>query len=78
LDIQNTAAYSLFNLWDVSFRRAPGLGVRGVSGFLLPSDMFKPAFHSQCRYAVLPVKDDLPHFKGLPASFGGSDETVGW
>lgn len=52
--------------------------MRGVSGFLFPSDMFKPTFHSQCQYAVLPVKDDLPHFKGLPASFGGTDETVGW
>jgi hypothetical protein len=56
----------------------PGLGVRGVSGFLLPAAMLKPTFHSQCRYAVLPVTDDLPHFKGLPAAFGGSDETVDW
>lgn len=60
------------------FGEPPGLGVLGVSGFLLPPDMFKPAFHIHCRDAVLPVKDDLPHFKGLPASFGGSDETVGW
>lgn len=60
------------------FEEPLGLGLRGVSGFLLPADMFKPAFHSQCQYAVLPVKDDLPHFKGLPASFGGTDETVGW
>ena len=60
------------------FGDPPGLGVRGVSGFLLPADMLKPAFHIQCRYAVIPVKDDLPHFKHLPASFGGSDETVGW
>jgi hypothetical protein len=52
--------------------------MRGVNGFLLPADLFKPAFHSQCQYAVLPVKDDLPHFKGLPALFGGTDEPVGW
>lgn len=52
--------------------------MRGVSGFLLPSEMFKPAFHSQCQYAVLPVKDDLPHFKGVPARFGGTDEAIGW
>ena len=56
----------------------PGLGVRGVGGFLLPSDLFNPDFHSQCRYAVLPVADDLPHFKDLPAAFGGTDETGGW
>jgi hypothetical protein len=60
------------------FGEPPGLGMRGVGGFLLPADMFRPAFHSQCQYAVLPVKDDLPHFKGLPPSFGGTDETVGW
>jgi hypothetical protein len=60
------------------FGEPPGLGMRGVSGFLLPADMFRPAFHSQCQYAVLPVKDDLPHFKGLPASFGGTDETISW
>jgi hypothetical protein len=60
------------------FGEPPGLGLRGVSGFLLPADMFRPAFHSQCQYAVLAVKDDLPHFKGLPTSFGGTDETVGW
>jgi len=57
------------------FGEPPGLG---VSGFLLPSEMFKPAFHSQCQYAVLPVKDDLPHFKGVPARFGGTDEAIGW
>lgn len=60
------------------FGEPPGLGMRGVSGFLLPSDMFKPAFHTHCRYAVLPVQDELPHFKGLPASFGSTDETVDW
>jgi hypothetical protein len=60
------------------FGEPPGLGMRGVNGFLLPADLFKPAFHSQCQYAVLPVKDDLPHFKSLPALFGGTDEPVGW
>jgi len=60
------------------FGEPPGLGVRGVSGFLLPADWFNPTFHSQCQYAVMPVKDELPHFKALPASFGGTGETVGW
>jgi hypothetical protein len=27
---------------------------------------------------LLPIKDELPHFKGLPAKFGGSDETLAW
>jgi hypothetical protein len=54
------------------------IGVRGVNAFLLPKGMFAPAFHIQCQFAVLPVKDDLPHFKSLPAAFGGSDEMVDW
>jgi hypothetical protein len=60
------------------FGEPPGLGLRGNSGFLLSAEAFKPAFHSQCQYAVLPVKDGLPHFKALPGCFGGSDETVEW
>jgi hypothetical protein len=60
------------------FGEPPGMGMRGVSGFLLPADVFKPAFHSQCQYAVVPVNDDLPHFKALPASFGGTDERIDW
>ena len=52
--------------------------LRGVNGFLLPPGAFQPAFHVQCRFAVRPVVDDLPHYKGMPARFGGSDETVGW
>lgn len=60
------------------FGEPTGLGMRGLSGFLLPTGLFEPAFHSHCLHAVLPVKDALPHFKSLPASFGGSDERVGW
>jgi hypothetical protein len=54
------------------------LGLRGVNGTLLPPGEFKAAFHMNCRFAVLPVKDDLPHFKSRPARFGGTDETVYW
>lgn len=60
------------------FGEPAGMGLRGVNGFLLPAGTFQPGFHNQCQYAVVPVKDDLPHFRGLPASFGGSDEKVGW
>jgi hypothetical protein len=45
---------------------------------LLPKGSFSPTFHIQCQHAVRPVRDDLPHFKGFPASFGGSDEKVTW
>lgn len=60
------------------FGEPPGMDMRGVSGFLLPAAAFKPAFHIRCRDAVMPVKDGLPHFKDVPAAFGGNDETVGW
>ena len=60
------------------FAEVAELGQVGVNALLLPPRTFRPRMHIQCRYAVLPVKDDLPHFKGFPASFGGSDETVGW
>ncbi len=56
----------------------PDFGQRGVNALLLPPGVFRPPMHINCRYAVLPVKDDLPHFKGFPAKFGGSDETVAW
>jgi hypothetical protein len=54
------------------------VGLRGVNGYLLPKGQFKPQFHMQCQFAVMPVKDELPHFKSRPASFGGTDEKVGW
>lgn len=56
----------------------PAFDQRGVMANLLPPGTFKPKFHINCRYAVLPVKDDLPHYKAFPARFGGSDETVAW
>jgi hypothetical protein len=60
------------------FGEPPGMGMRGVSAALLPAGRFKPTFHNQCQFAVMPVKDELPHFKALPADFGGTDETIGW
>lgn len=60
------------------FGEPSGLGMRGLSGNLLPEGAFKPEFHNHCQYARLPVMDKLPHFKGVPAVFGGTDEVVGW
>jgi hypothetical protein len=54
------------------------VGMRSVSGYLLPKGAFKPQFHVQCAHAVLPVVDELPHYKGFPASFGGADAFVDW
>jgi hypothetical protein len=50
------------------------MGVRSVIATLLPRGTFQPAFHMQCQHALLPVRDALPHDKGYPAMFGGTDE----
>jgi len=60
------------------FAEPPGMGVKGVVANRFPPGTFKPQFHIQCQHAVLPIKDELPHFKGYPQAFGGSDETIGW
>lgn len=58
--------------------KVPGLGGCGVIAALLPKGIFKPEFHIQCQHAVLPIKDELPHFASFPARFGGADNTVEW
>jgi len=60
------------------FSEIASVGIRSVSGYLLPKGAFKPQFHVQCAFAVLPVVDDLPHYRGFPASFGGSEKFVAW
>jgi hypothetical protein len=53
-------------------------GLRGVNGYLLPPGAFQPRFHMQCRFAVRPIVDNLPHYSDLPAELGGSAELVEW
>ena len=60
------------------FSEITSVGLRSVNGFLLPKGEFVPRIHVQCQHAVLPVVDNLPHYKGFPASFGGSEELVDW
>ncbi len=60
------------------YAELPSVGMRSVSAYLLPKAAFKPQFHVQCAHAVLPVVDDLPHYRGFPASFGGADSFVDW
>lgn len=60
------------------FVRVPDGDITGVKANLLPPGMFQPAFHIHCRYAVLPVADDLPHYHSSPSVFGGDDEVVDW
>jgi hypothetical protein len=60
------------------FAEVPGYGVRGVNADLFPQGMFHPEFHVHCRYVATPIQDDLPHYKGNPARFYGSDELMQW
>jgi len=60
------------------FAHVPAANMTGVKGNLLPAGTFQPTFHIHCRYAVMPVIDDLPHYRSLPKIFGGGDELVGW
>ena len=60
------------------FSELPEFGMRSVNAFLLPPGVFQPQMHIQCQHAVLPVQDDLPHYKDWPPAHGGSDETVDW
>ena len=60
------------------FAEPPGQWLRSVTAHLLPRGVFQPTFHMNCRYALLPVRDALPHYKEFPAMFGGSDEQMPW
>jgi hypothetical protein len=60
------------------FACVPNADVIGIVATRLPDDKFRPEFHIHCVEALAPVKDDLPHFAGLPAIFGGIDRTVDW
>ena len=53
-------------------------GMRGLNAFLLPPGEFRPEFHVNCTFAVLPIRDDLPHFAKMPAAFGGNEAKVDW
>jgi hypothetical protein len=60
------------------FIEVSALKLKGLNGYLLPEGSFHPAFHMQCRYAVHPVSDGLPHFRSRAPRFGGPDERVDW
>jgi hypothetical protein len=60
------------------FSELARVGMRSLNAYLLPKGEFRPQFHVQCQHAVLPVIDDLPHYKAFPAAFGGVEEFVDW
>lgn len=49
-----------------------------VNAYLLPAGTFRPALHIYCKFAPLPLADGLPHYAGVPARWGGSDEQMRW
>jgi len=58
------------------FAELPDIGMRGVSGALLPD--IAPSLHINCESAVAPVVDALPHYATMPAEYGGDDSRVAW
>ena len=60
------------------FIEVAAFNLRGLNGYLLPSESFRPQFHMQCQFAIRPVTDDLPHYRSRPPQFGGTDERVDW
>ncbi len=66
------------NCGTLLFGQPVGMGVRGIVAHLLPAGTFEPQLHINCQDAVSPLVDKLPHFKGFPAAFGGTDDQVSW
>nr|WP_201786962.1 GFA family protein [Acidihalobacter prosperus] len=60
------------------FIEVTALGLRGVNGYLLPVGAFRPRYHMQCRFALQPVRDGLPHYRAIAPQFGGPDVCVDW
>ena len=60
------------------FSEPPGDRFTGCNAALFPAGAFKPTAHIQCQSAMVPVKDDLPHYRDWPPGVGGTGELVGW
>jgi hypothetical protein len=60
------------------FAELAEIGMRGLNGYLLPSDVFGPTMHLYCGEAIAPVLDDRPHYRTKPVAFGGDDVLMDW
>jgi hypothetical protein len=61
------------------FARPEGDEFLSVPAALLPPGVFRPSFHINCRFAIAPVRDALPHYAGFPTAMGGeNDLQVEW
>ena len=54
------------------FTRHPQMGLIDVSRVIIEGLDFRPAFHVHYQETVLPINDDLPKYRDLPAAAGGS------
>jgi hypothetical protein len=61
-----------------TLRTAPRTKCKQCGTYLFAEVPGHPEFHSQCGYAAAPVRDELPHYKGTPVRFGGSDQLMEW
>jgi hypothetical protein len=75
--LKTTPRVSCANCGSRLFAELDEIGMRGLNGYLL-KESFKPALHINCREAVAPVRDGLPHYQTKPVAFGGDDALVEW
>ena len=54
----------------------PGLGLTDVYAAILPDLPYRPALHVHYQESVLPIADDLPKLRDMPAEMGGSGELL--
>jgi hypothetical protein len=54
----------------------PGMGVTDVYAAVIPEFPYRPGVHVHYQETRLPMQDDLPKMKDLPAGMGGSGITL--
>jgi hypothetical protein len=75
--LKTTPRVSCANCGSRLFAELDEIGMRGLNGYLL-KQAFKPEMHINCREAIAPVHDGLPHYQTKPATFGGDDVLMKW
>src|SRR5688500_491745 len=60
------------------YAEPPGAAIRRFPATLLPPGGFAATCHISCRFAVAPLRAQLPHYAGFPPELGGTDERVDW
>ena len=78
LTVQRTPRMRCSRCGTPLFTEVAAAGLRSLNAYLLPPDKVWPQLHIHCADAVMPVVDSLPHYAGLPSSFGGDDKLVEW